>query len=65
MLPPTALVLRRRVLRRHRPSGTVVRTSVSLESEIVMADQIVITEKSSQAKDVRGAVGALLGASRV
>jgi hypothetical protein len=29
----------------------------SFETEPVMADQIVITEKSSQAKDVRAAVG--------
>jgi hypothetical protein len=33
----------------------------SLQNEPVMADQIVITEKSSQAKDVRAAVGSRYG----
>src|SRR5215203_3356360 len=32
-----------------------------LQTEPVMADQIVITEKSSQAKDVRAAVGSRYG----
>jgi len=32
-----------------------------LQDEPVMADQIVITEKSSQAKDVRAAVGSRFG----
>ena len=33
----------------------------TLSSEPVMADQIVITEKTSQAKDVRAAVGSRYG----
>ena len=33
----------------------------TIPNEFVMADQIVITEKSSQAKDVRAAIGSRYG----
>ena len=39
---------------------TTIRESNSL-NETLMADQIVITEKASQAKDVRAAVGSRYG----
>jgi DNA topoisomerase-3 len=34
---------------------------IDLSKRVIMADQVVITEKSSQAKDVRAAVGSRYG----
>ena len=39
----------------------IAESESNLPTEPVMADQIVITEKSSQAKDVRAAVGSRYG----
>ncbi|NRB18418.1 MAG: hypothetical protein HRU33_12825, partial [Rhodobacteraceae bacterium] len=36
-------------------------TDFFIPNEFVMADQIVITEKTSQAKDVRAAIGSRYG----
>jgi DNA topoisomerase III len=53
---------------RHSLRGDLVRYTFSfrlrridLSKRVIMADQIVITEKSSQAKDVRAAVGSRYG----
>jgi hypothetical protein len=53
---------------RHSLRGDLVRymfslrwRRIDLSKRVIMADQIVITEKSSQAKDVRAAVGSRYG----